>query len=255
MNNEWGMVKKNLMSHITVAILCALVTFVGSAWLGALLGSLIFVMFLVMQYADGCDRGERACTLRDTIDKLESAGKKPDEAMLAQTYNPKKAVKAFLISSLPLALLALVNLIVADPNAVGETILGTITRIVFFPAAWLTRMMTDSVGIDLTGAFQAVDGIFAGIERTGVNMGATLKSLASIGEYAVAYDLYYLTIMRAAYVVIAFMMPLAMMLGYMRGEKLRAQRLKEIAAGSRRKAKKLKMFAKPKQRKQIKPEV
>ena len=33
MNNTWGMVKKNLVVHLTEALLVALVAFVGSAWL------------------------------------------------------------------------------------------------------------------------------------------------------------------------------------------------------------------------------
>ena len=255
MNNAWGMVKKNLLTHLTMGVLCALVTFVGNAWLGTAFGALIYVTFLILQYGDGCDRGARACTLRDTIGKMKNDGKTPDDRMLAQTYNPACAVKAFLISSLPLALLALVNLILANPDAVSETVLGTVTRIVFFPAAWITRLFTEKVGIDLSGALKAADGIFASLARSGVDFETALRNLSGIGEYAAAYDLQYLTVMRAMYIPAAFLSPLAMMIGYLRGPRLREKELADIAKGTRRKAKKLKVFGKAKQKKQIKPEV
>lgn len=255
MNNTWGMVKKNILTHLTMGVLCALVTFVGNAWIGTGLGALIYVTFLIMQYGDGCDRGERACTLRDTVSKMKKDGKTPDDRMLSQVYNPSIAVKAFLISSVPLALLALVNLICANPNSVSETILGTVTRIVFFPAAWITRLFTEKVGIDLSGALKAADGVFASLARSGVELKTALSNLSGIGDYAVAYDLFYLTVMRALYIPVAFSVPLAMMIGYLRGPKMREKQLADIAKGTRRKAKKLKVFGKPKQKKQIKPEV
>ena len=255
MNNTWGMVKKNLLTHLTMGVLCALVTFVGNAWLGTALGAIIYFTFLILQYGDGCDRGERACTLRDTIEKMKKDGKTPDERMLAQTFDRSFAAKAFVISSLPFALLAIVNLICANPNTVSETALGTVTRIVFFPAAWITRLFTEKVGIDLTGAIQAADGVFASVTRAGVALETALRNLSGIGEYAVAYDLGYLTVMRALYIPAAFLSPLFMMIGYLRGPKLREKQLADIAKGTRKKAKKLKVFGKPKQKKQIRPEV
>jgi len=257
MNNVWGMVKRNITTHLTIGILCALIAFVGNMWIGFALGAFIYFAFLVIQYADGCDRGERACTLRDTVEKIKKEGKQPDDTMLKQVYNPSMAVKAFLITALPLCALAVINLLLADPEAVNETTLGTITRIVFFPAAWLTRLFTEMVGMDYTGVIKATNSVVGAIGRTGINYQAAIESLSGVTTYAVAYDLYYLTIMRVCYIVISFLAPAAMMLGYMRGPKLREQRLKEIAKGTRRKAKKLKVFgsSKPRERKQAKPEV
>lgn len=256
MNNTWGMIKKNIATYVTTAILCALVAFVGNMWLGGLLGLLIFAGFAVMQYGEGCERGERACTLRDTVDKMRKEGREPEEVMLKQLYDPSMAVKAFLISSLPLTLLALVNLILADPHSVSESILGTVTRIVFFPAAWLTRLLAESVGIDYAGTMQAITGVVGSLTRGGIDFGAAIGSLSGVADYAVAYDLYYLTILRIGYIVVSFIIPAAMMIGYMRGPRLREQRLKDIAKGTRKKARKLKVFNnKPRQRKQMKPEV
>ena len=256
MNNAWGMVKKNLTIHITSGVLCALVSFVGNAWLGCILGLAIYVTFLVMQYADGCDRGERACTMQATVNKLQSEGKTAEERMLKQTYRPANAVKAFLITSIPFAVLAAVNLILANPDRVSENIFGTVTRILFFPAAWATRLMTELVNVDFSGAIRAADAVMSGIGRAGVGFKTILTNMAGVDVFAVAYDLHYLTIMRVIFIPVAFLSPLAMMIGYFQGPRMRAKKLKEIEEGSRRKRKKLKVFnKKPRQPKQIKPEV
>lgn len=255
MNNTWGMVKKNIVLHLTTAILVALVTFVGSAWLGSLLGATVYIAFLVMQYADGADRGERACTMTATVQRLEANGKQADDRMKKQVYAPANAVRAFLISALPLAALAVVNLLLADPNAVGETALGAVTRIVFFPVAWLTRLLTSMVGVDYAGAETAATTVFGALNRGSIDFAGLVGKLSDLQTYAVAYDLSYLTTMRELFIPAAFLAPLAMMLGYLQGPRMHKKKMDDIAKGSRRKKKKLKVFGRSHQPKQVKPEV
>ncbi len=256
MNNAAGMVKKNYLIHITMAILCALVTFVGNEYVGSALGAVIFITFIIMQYGDGCDRGERACTLTSTMERLTSEGKQPDAHMLAQSYKPKRAVVALLWSSVPLALLALANLILADPNSVAESLLGFITRIAFLPAAWLSRLMTTLVGADYTGAMTAGASVVSTMDiQGGIDIIAAANGVKGVSEYCFAYDLHYLTWLRVLFIPIAFASPVAMMIGYLQGPKLRLKKLAEIEKGTRRKRKKLKVFGKPKQPKSQRPEV
>lgn len=255
MNNTWGMVKKNIVVHLTAALLVALVAFVGSAWLGCLLGAAVYFAFLVMQYADGADRGERACTMTATIQRLEAEGKQADDRMKKQVYAPVNAVKAFLITALPLAALAVVNLLLADPNAVGETVIGAVTRIVFFPVAWLTRLLAGMVGVDYAGAEAAATTVFGALNRGGIDFAGLVGKLSEVQTYAVAYDLSYLTTMRILYIPAAFLSPLAMMIGYMQGPRMHKKKMDDIAKGSRRKKKKLKVFGRARQPKQVKPEV
>lgn len=257
MNNAAGMVKKNFLIHITMAILCALVTFVGNEYLGSILGAVIFITFVIMQYGDGCDRGERACTLSATMERLASEGKQPDAHMLAQSYKPTRAIAAVLWSSVPLALLAAVNLILADPNSVSENLLGFITRIVFLPAAWLSRLMTTLVGADYTGTMNAGASVVSTMNiQGGIDIVAAANGVKGITEYCFAYDLHYLTWLRVMYIPIAFASPVAMMIGYLQGPKLRVKKLAEIEKGTRRKRKKLKVFgSKPKQPRSQRPEV
>ena len=255
MNNSWGMVRKNYIMHITMGILCALVAFVGSNLIGTLLGLLIYLSFIIMQYGDGCDRGERASTMQATVDRLKSEGKQADERMLKQVYMPKEAVKAFILSSVPLALLAAVNLILANPQDANETTLGVVTRVIFFPAAWLTRIMTGLVSTDLTGLHTAETALLGSVARGGMDLVKAVSSLSGIAEYGHAYDLQYLTIMRALYIPISFMAPLAMLIGYLQGPRLRLKKLEDIKKGSNKKRKKLKVFNKKRAPRQLKPEV
>lgn len=257
MNNAWGMIKKNWLIHLAMILLCAIVTFVGSTWLGALLGILVFGTFLVLQFGDGCDRGERACSTSAYVEKELSEGRQVDEKMRAQTYSIKEATKAFLISAAPFALLAIANLIFANPAKVTENTLGFIARILFLPMAGFIRLFTGLVQVNYDGAQAAASAIFGGISRAGVDIQAIAKSLASIDNYAYAVEstLKYLTYMRIVFILGSFMLPGAMLWGYTRGPKLREKKLKDMKIGTRRKKKKLKVFGGPKKPRHMKPEV
>lgn len=255
MNTMWGMVRKNWTMQIIMAVLSIIVSFVGNLWLGIGLGFAIYIIFIVMQFGDGADNGEKACTLTATIEKVEAQGRTPEARMLKQKYEPKKAVKAFVISAAPLFLLAVANLIFANPNAVGENMLGVITRLVNLPIAWISRLMTEMVGIDYTGAFRAGDMVFSAITHEGVNYAQLISDVATVETYATAFDVHYLTWMRIAFIPLTILPSLSMMIGYLQGPKYREKKLKEIQMGTRKKRKKLKVFADKKQPRRMKPEV
>lgn len=255
MNTTWAMIRKNYVMHIVMAVMSVIVSFVGNVWLGCALGMAIYVIYMVMQFTDGADRGERACTLTATIDKIQSEGRQPDDRMLKQKYNRKGALIAFGASALPLLLLAIVNLVLSNPDAVNESILGIITRVVYLPIAWLTRLFSTSVGVDYTGTFDAAAGAFQNISHAGVDFAGVINTVAGIGEYSFAYDVHYLTWMRIAYIPFSVLPALAMFIGYLQGPKFREKKLKEIQKGTRKKRKKLKVYNKTRQPRQIKPEV
>lgn len=258
MNNTASMIKKNYTMHLTMMILCAMVSFVGNEILGFIFGILIYAIFVILQYGDGADRGERACTLSATVEKLQSEGKNVDPQMLTQTFNKKRALISVLASSLPFAILALVSLILADPNSVSENVLGTITRVVFLPLAWLNRLLTSLVGWDLDGLWMSGSAVIGTMESfgEGVELLNVSDAVAGIGVYAKSYDVFYITLLRAAFVVFSFVPPLAQAIGYLQGPKFRQKKLEDIAKGTRKKRKKLKVFqnrsAQPRHRK---PEV
>lgn len=244
MNDTKSMILKNYTMHLTLMVLCMMVSFVGNEIVGAIFGVLIYATCTILQYGDGADRGERACTLNATIEKLRSEGKNVDENLLKQTFSKKRALTSFLASSLPFALLAIVNIIFADSTSVSENMLGTITRIVFLPLAWLNRLLGSLVGWDLTGLWQSGSAVYDtfGAFGKGLDLSLVSNAVSGIGAYAVAYDLYYITILRIAFVVFSFVLPAAQTIGYLQGPKFREKKLEEIAKGTRKKRKKLKVF-------------
>ena len=258
MNDTKGMIIKNYAMHVTMMFLSLLVTFVGNSILGFIFGALIYFTYVMLQYGDGADRGEKACTLTATVQKLESENKNVDEMLKKQMFSKKRAICAFLASSLPFAILAILNLVFADPNSVSENLLGSITRIVFLPAAWLNRILMELVGWDLEGLWQSSSNIFTAFLDYGEGLELSLlpETLNTTATFAKAYDVFYITILRCTFIVMAFIPPAAQMIGYFQGPKLREKKLKEIAKGTRKKRKKLKVFGnKHNGPKQAKPEV
>ncbi|MBQ3079958.1 MAG: hypothetical protein IJC48_08195 [Clostridia bacterium] len=255
MNNALSMIKKNYVMHIVMAVLCVMVSFVGNLWLGMVLGIAIYAIYLVMQFGDGADRGERACTMTATVEKIQSEGRKPDDRMTKQMFSKKTAIFAFIWSSAPFFLLAVVNLILADPNSVNENTLGIVTRVVNLPVAWLTRIFTTMVGVDYTGALNAGETVFSSITHAGLDFSAMIKSASEFTVYSTAYDLHYLTYMRICFIPLSFLPSLAMLIGYLQGPRYRRKKLIEIQKGTRKKKKKLKVFNKTREPRRMKPEV
>jgi len=258
MNTTKNMIIKNYTMHLTMMIMSALVSFVGGTVLGFIFGLLVYALFVMLLYGDGADRGERASTLLATVEKLESENKDVDEQFKKQTFLKKRAVIAFLASSLPFALLAIVNLIFADPGSVSENTLGTITRIVFLPVTWLSRVITDLVGWELDGLWQSASSVYQGLldYEGGLDISLLPAAMNTTASFATAYNLHYVTILRASFIVLAFIPPAAQMIGYLQGPKLRDKKMKEIAKGTRKKRKKLKVFGNKKSGpRQMKPEV
>lgn len=244
MNDIKGMTVKNFSMHLTMMVLCAMVSFVGNEIVGSIFGILIYATIVILQYADGADRGERACTLTATVEKLAKEGKDVDESLRKQTFCRKNAVKAFLYSSIPFAALALANLIFADPSSVTDNLLGVITRIVFLPLAWMNRLLTSMIGWNLEGVWESGSRMFSafGTYHTGLDFTLVSDAVQGIGTFAQAYDIHYLTILRVGFLVFSFVPPLSMMIGYFQGPKYREKKLQDIAKGSRRKRRKLKVF-------------
>ncbi|MBR3927843.1 MAG: hypothetical protein IKJ65_02435 [Clostridia bacterium] len=254
MNTTKSMVIKNLTMHLTMMIFSMLVSFVGKPIIGIIMSLAVYFIYIFMMYADGAERGERACTLSATVKKLEDEGKSVDEKMKKQMFEKKKAIKAFVISALPLVLLAVVNVLFAEKSGIHENFLGTITRIVFLPCAWLTRIFTELVGWNIDGALELSRNLFQTIEYSGINFMTAAETLNNTQPLIVAYNAQYIMILRLLFIPFSVIPASAMMIGYLRGPVFREKKLKEIEEGSRKKRKKLKVNKKTKTR-VVRPEV
>ena len=254
MNTAKSMVIKTFTMHLTMMLFSVLVSFVGKPIIGIILGLAINVLYIFMMYGEGADRGERACTLTATVTKLESEGKQVDEKMKKQIFEKKKAYTAFIISALPFFLLAVINVLTSASGQVYESFLGTITRIVFLPCAWLTRICTELVGWNLDGALEMSKSIFSAIDYSGINLASVIDAAHTGTRLVSVFDAHYITLLRLAFIPLSVFPSLAMMIGYLQGPRYRAKKLKDIEAGSRKKRKKLKVNKKTKTR-VVRPEV
>lgn len=248
MNTTKSMVIKCLTMHLTMMVFSLLVSFVGKPIIGIILGAVIYGVYVFMMYGEGAERGERACTLSATVSKLESEGRIVDQNMKKQTFEKRKAVKAFIISSMPLFLLALANVIFGANGEIHENLLGTITRIVFMPCAWLTRIFTELVGWNIDGVVELSNTLFAAVDYNGIDFSKVADTAKNTLTLVTAYNAHYITILRLLFIPLSFVPSFAMMIGYFAGPKFREKKLKEIEEGSRKKRKKLKVNKKSKAR-------
>ncbi len=247
MNTTKSMVIKCLTMHLTMMLFSLLVSFVGKPIIGIILGIAVYFVYIVIMYAEGAERGEKACTLSATVSKLESEGKNVDEKMKKQMFEKSKAIKACIYASLPLFLLALANVIFAENTGVYENFLGTLTRIVFMPCAWLTRTFNELVGWNIDGALDLSKAIFASVDYSGIDF-TKVAALKTTAQLVNAYNSHYIMILRLLFIPFSFIPSLSMMVGYLRGPKFREKKLKDIEEGSRKKRKKLKVNKKTKTR-------
>lgn len=252
------MIKKGILMHVVMAIVCAMCSFVGGVTLSVLMGALLYAAYIVVMYGEGCGFGEHACTVRDTVRKLESEGKKPSDDMEKESYDPKKGLIAALVLAAPLVLLALANLLAANPRSAGENLLGVITRVVNLPSAFLTRLCTEAIVTEIDGAKQAAITVLKAFEYDSaldINFDSLATGFRPIIMYGSAVDVSMLTLMRLLFIPSGILPGLSMFIGYLQGPRLREKTVKDMLKGSRKKRKKLKMFGGNKQRKVRGPEI
>ena len=149
------LIKKGLLLHVAIAIVCMLSAFAGGAVFGIIVGALLYAAYILMMYGEGCSVGEHHCTVSATLERLASEGKQGDEKLTKNAFDRKKAIKACaVLSGIPLVL-AILNLVLANPTTTAETPLGLVTRLVFLPQAFITRWCSEAVKTDINGAIAA----------------------------------------------------------------------------------------------------
>lgn len=248
-------VKKSILLYFIVGMVCALVSFAGGAAFGITFGLTMYTVYVIMMFGEGGGMGEHGCMIRDSQLKLQAEGKSLDDKTLLGIYNPTKAAITCACIALPLFLVALANLIFADPGAVYENKLGVITRILYLPEAGLTRFCTESIKTDISGAISAGKAAVGVLDYGSMDFEGMLNATSRIGAYTYATDVSALTIMRILYLPAGLLPYAAYMVGYLQGPRLREKTLKEMMKGSRKKKKKLKVFGNVVPKGPAKPEV
>ena len=249
------LIKKGLLLHVAIAIMCLLSTFLGSLTFGVIIGALLYAGYVIMMYGEGCSVGEHHCTVSSTLERLEKEGKQGDDKLRKNAFAPAKAYKACaVLAGIPL-ILAIINLIVADPNSASEKLFGTIVRACFLPEAFITRWCSERIETNITGAIAAGAAALRSIDYGTINFQGLIREVSAIDMYGFASDLSPLRLMRYLYIPACVLPGIAQMVGYLQGPRLRAKTVKEMMEGSRKKKRRMLGKRRTRQVKQAKPEV
>ncbi len=249
------LIKKGLLLHVAIAIVCMLSAFAGGAIFGIIVGGLLYAAYILMMYGEGCSVGEHHCTMSATLERLASEGKTGDEKLQKNAFDRKKAFKACaVLSGIPLVL-AILNLILANPATTAETPLGFVTRLVFLPQAFITRWCSEAVKTDISGAIAAGRAALNSVDYGTVDFSGLIKEASKITTYAFASDTSSLTLMRILYIPAGVLPGIAQMIGYLQGPRLRAKTVEDMLKGSRKKQRRILKARRQRQNRQAKPEV
>ncbi len=230
MSTGMKMAMRTYVMYLANALLCGLfVLWFSWTWLQTLLAIALLVGFGMMCYNEGGWNGERDCTLERTAQKRIAEGKSVDEEMKSHTFNKKHALVCFLASSIPLFLLATVNLIASPNYPVPER-----------PA--VVEQQAEEENVD-PFAYNAEE-VQQRAEQAEVvsqepSWQFTLRLITRI-MFIPLLPLYTLlayqpVILYAIFVPFAFVLPACTAIGYLRGPKIREKKIEEIARGKVRK--------------------
>ena len=249
------LIRKGILLHVAIAIVCLLSVFVGNAVLGIVIGACLYIAYIVMMYGEGCQVGEHHCTVSATLERLKSEGKRGDEKLEKNAFEPRKGfIACAILGGIPLVL-ALINLFTANTSVVAESPLGVITRLFFSPQAFVTRWCNEAVKTDISGAVAAAKATLNAFDYGTVDYSGLISEVSKVKVYAFASDLKPLVLMRILYIPLGILPAIAMLIGYLRGPKLREKTVTDMLKGSRKKQRRMRRGSKQRQPRQAKPEI
>ncbi|MDO4548141.1 MAG: hypothetical protein Q4D04_08590, partial [Clostridia bacterium] len=100
-----------------VALILSLIVLAGvggaARWLQISLNALVVAGMGYMMFMDAGYRGERACTMLATVDRIRSEGREPGADMLKDCFSKKVAAIAYALIAAVFLIFAVVNIIAA----------------------------------------------------------------------------------------------------------------------------------------------
>lgn len=214
MKTKFSMAARVWTTHLLLVLVCFL--FVAAIldnhwWIRYPVNLLLLAGGVMLVYGEGAYRGERACTLAASLESYRAEGKTPSAEDEKQVWNWKNGLQAALIAWIPLALVALFN-IVAQSGALG------------IPAAQMAGLSQEE----------------AELVAFSVPSISNIVARAVFMPYNLVYDWVSEAVLPYALLLVSMIMPAAVMVGYMQGPRLRRKKLKEIELGKKRKLRKMK---------------
>jgi hypothetical protein len=216
-------------------------------WLQVLLNAVFLAGFALLTFNEAGAIGERAETLRVTMENRRAEGGKIDLEADAKSYRPAIAVTGFVVAALPLLIIALVNLasLPANPQSLDPANFQQIST----PAPEATLLPGESampgatIASDVTPMPEATVAPEATLapeiaEAAGnpYNTAARLAFSPFIALYGLLNN--NLMLLYLLMVPLSFFLPAFALAGYLQGPKLRLQKLEAIKKGIRAKKRK-----------------
>ena len=234
------LISKGFMLHIVMIIVCMLVSGIGNLYIAVGITFILFIGYLIFMFAEGSQAGEEQCTMTDTVRKIRDAGKTPTKEQLGRCFNPKNGLIACAVLAASGLILAILNLITADPASTQTSIIGIVTRIWFLPEVFVTRLCTELVKTDISGALNAASGVIGSFKNGAVSVSDLLTRSAGFSDvYTFVTDYSPLRVLNILYIPLSLLPPLAQLIGYLRGPKLRAKTLNDMMKGSNKKLRRM----------------
>ena len=234
------LIGKGFMLHIVMIVVCMLVSGINNLYIAVGITFVLFIGYLMFMFAEGSQVGEDQCTRTDTVRKIREQGKTPTAEQLKRCFTPKNGLIACAVLAAPGLILAIANLITADPASAKTGIIGVITRIWFLPEVFVTRLCTELVKTDTQGAVNAAAGVIGAFKGGVINTETLLTKSAGLGGvYTYVTDYSSLKILNILYLPLSILPPVAQLIGYLRGPKLRAKTLNDMMKGSNRKLRRM----------------
>jgi hypothetical protein len=224
----------------------------GQVWLQVLLNVAFVAGFALLTFNDAGALGERAETLRVTLEKRYAEGGKRDPESEAKAYRPAVAVTGLWVAALPLLIIALLNLasLPQNPQSLDPKNFQALET----PAPEATLLPGESVLPEATVAAEATIAPEATVAPEAATaepeVPANLFNTAARLAFSPFISLYALLsgnllLLYILMVPLSFLLPAFALAGYLRGPKLRAQKLEAIKKGIRAKKRKEKRERKP----------
>jgi len=203
-------------------------------WLQALLNLVFLAGFALLTFSDAGAAGERAETLRVTLEKRRAEGGAVDAALFKKTYRPATAVIGFWVAALPLLIIALINLasLPAHPESLDPANFTAVA----------TPAPAESVSPDATALPEATplseattlsEDAAREVPFNPFNSFARLVFMPFIALYSLL--IHRLMLLYALMVPLSFFLPAFALSGYLQGPKLRKKKLEAIQKGIRAK--------------------
>lgn len=238
-------------------------TMIGQLWLQTLLNLVFLAGFALLTFNEAGAAGERAETLRVTLENKRDAGGKPDPAAEAKAFRPATAVIGFSVASAPLLIIALLNLAslpyspqsldpanfaplaTAEPDAAIQQETARFPDVTPAPGAALPEATpapnvlpeaTPAPGAAVQPEASAAPNAEPLPAPNLFNTAARLAFSPFIALYGLLNN--HLLLLYILMVPLSFFLPAFALAGYLRGPKLRAKKLEAIKKGIRAKKRK-----------------